>query len=901
MWAGFRLIGYGLRRPVFVLGEKTPGYQEGDGRYMVHFASRRPTDGRPIRDANPGTFYSAISNINFEIEAGNPAATGIRSHFAQHCYIAHVDFHIGSGRAGIEEVGNEIDDCRFFGGDYGIITTKPSPSWPFLMIDSAFEGQRIAAIRTEEGGLTLVRNDFKHVPSAIVVNADRAEELWLTDSRFEDISGPAIVISDEFNARPQINLDNVICERVAVLAAFRRSGKKILGPSSIYQVMDFCHGLHIDDLGTTPAIRTTVEIVPLDEAPPPVPSDIPALPPQETWANVMALGAKGDGVTDDTEALKTAIANHRTLYLPTGRYRVTDSIVLKAETVLVGLNPIAAQIVLPDNTLAFQGEVDSDAPDDLRPWMQVRPPLVSGAPKPLLETPQGGSCIVTGIGLDTGGVNGCAVAAKWMAGANSMMNDVRFLGGHGTLNADGSRVPVYNDNRTADGNPRRRWDSQYWSLWITDGGGGTFKDIWTPSPYAQAGIYISNTSTEGRIYAMSVEHHVRNEVQLRNVSNWKIHDLQLEEESGEGPNALPVEIVNCSNITFANLYLYRVIRMVSPAPYGVKIASCHDLEFRGVHVYGPTKLSFDNTLYDMISGAEVRSREIAKLTISGRPPKARSVQPSPVLAPGARVERAAGGFEFIDGATADREGNVYFVDGRWHRVYRWSPDSQMLTLICDTPIAPLALAFDQAGHLLVTARTDVFTCSVFALDPDGDAAELQVLTAVPAGVREGAVAILPGHRWRDAHDFLAAAMRPSDAVFVSPDGTTFIPKSDDLRRAFSLKVAIPDRPFFLADEFGQKTWAFDVSADGTLSNPQLFAEEGELDVAVDAAGNVYVAAGEIFVYSPAGTLIDTIAVPERPATLVFGGPEGKTLFITARSSLYSVGVQYPGRVRFPGR
>lgn len=400
---------------------------------------------------------------------------------------------------------------------------------------------------------------------------------------------------------------------------------------------------------------------------------------------------------------------------------------------------------------------------------------------------------------------------------------------------------------------------------------------------------------------MSVEHHVRNEVQLRNVSNWKIYDLQLEEESGEGPNALPVEIINCSNITFANLYLYRVIRMVSPSPYGVKIASCHDLEFRGVHVYGPTKFSFDNTLYDMTSGAEIRSREIAKLTISGRLPKARSVHSSPILAPGAGVEKVAGRFEFIDGATADRDGNITFVDGRWHRIYRWSPDSQTLTLICDTPIAPLALAFDQAGHLLVTARTDDFTCNVFALDPGGDAPELQALSAVPAGVREGAVAILPGHRWRDAHDFLAAAMRPSDAVFVSPDGTTFVPKSDDLRRAFSLRAAIPGGLFYLADEFGQKTWAFEVSADGTLSNPQLFAEEGELDVAVDAAGNVYVAAGEIFVYNPAGALIDTIAVPERPATLVFGGPEGKTLFITARSSLYSVRVRYPGRVRFSER
>src|SRR5580700_5872105 len=62
VWSGIRLIGYGANRPVFVLGPNTPGFQDGDGKYMVHFVSDRPDDGQPIRDANPGTFYSAMSN-----------------------------------------------------------------------------------------------------------------------------------------------------------------------------------------------------------------------------------------------------------------------------------------------------------------------------------------------------------------------------------------------------------------------------------------------------------------------------------------------------------------------------------------------------------------------------------------------------------------------------------------------------------------------------------------------------------------------------------------------------------------------------------------------------------------------------------------------------------------------
>ena len=874
VWSGIRLIGYGSHRPILILGKNTPGFQDGSGKYMIHFVHDRPAEGQPIRDANPGTFYSAMSNIDIEIRDGNPAAVGVRSHFAQHCYLAHMDFHIGSGRAGIEEVGNEAEDVHFFAGEFGIMMHKPSPSWPFLLIDASFEGQRKAAIETEEGGLTIIRNRFKNVPTAISIRENRAEELWMKDSRFEDVTGPAVIISDEKNARTAINLENVVCQRVPILASFRESGKKIAGAGSIYLVKTFTHGLHITDLGSTPEIKTTYDAASLDTALPPVRSDIPDLPARDTWVNLASLGAKGDGFSDDTGVLMEAITKYRTIYLPTGRYRVTDTITLKPETVLIGLNPITTQIVLQDSTPGFQGV---------------------GPPKPLLETPKGGSNIVTGIGLDAGGINPRAVAAKWMAGANSLMNDVRFIGGHGTFNPDGSRVQIYNSNRTADPDPKRRWDSQYPSLWITDGGGGTFKDIWTPSPFAQAGMYISDTTTEGRVYAMSSEHHVRNEVKLRNVSNWQIYGLQMEEERGEGPNCLPLDIDNCSNLTFANLYLYRVMSTYSPFPYAVKIKSSRDLRFRNVHVYSPSKFAFDNTIFDQANGVEIRESEIASLDISGNPPKRQ---------PGTSVEKLVGGFNNIDSATVDSAGNVYFVDARWQRIYRWSPESRDLTLISDSPIEPVGLAFDKSDNLLVVTRTG----TVYALGPNSK--EITVLQPVAATQRPGLSAVLPVSRWRDAHDFIEANLKSTPVHYVSPDSTTFMPATEDFRdagltrsffstidliRTYGFATASTNRPFYVADEFGQKTWAFTVNPDGSLANPKLFAEEGEAGVAVNAKGNVYIAAGNIFVYDPTGKQIDLIKVPERPTSLVFGGKERKILFVAARSSLYAVRIAPEGQ------
>ena len=76
--------------------------------------------------------------------------------------------------------------------------------------------------------------------------------------------------------------------------------------------------------------------------------------------------------------------------------------------------------------------------------------------------------------------------------------------------------------------------------------------------------------------------------------------------------------------------------------------------------------------------------------------------------------------------------------------------------------------------------------------------------------------------------------------------------------------------------------------DGTRAAPVLFAEEGEAGTAVDSAGNVYVCAGNVFVYDRDGKQIGLIEVPERPSAIAFGGPDGRTLYIAGRTSLYAV-------------
>jgi hypothetical protein len=215
---------------------------------------------------------------------------------------------------------------------------------------------------------------------------------------------------------------------------------------------------------------------------------------------------KGDGVSDDTAALQQAIATHRVLYFPSGHYVVSDTIEMKPDTVLLGLHPTQTQFDLLDGTPGYQGV---------------------GPPKPVLVAPPAGHNIVSGFGIFTGGVNPRAVGLLWKAGADSLVDDVRFLGGHG------SGTNPYNNNHTADPDLVKRWDGQYPSLWVADGGGGTFADIWTPNTFAQSGFLVSNTTTPGHVYELSTEHHVRNEIKFDHVENWDINAPQTEEEAGE--------------------------------------------------------------------------------------------------------------------------------------------------------------------------------------------------------------------------------------------------------------------------------------------------------------------------------------------------------------------------------
>jgi hypothetical protein len=199
------------------------------------------------------------------------------------------------------------------------------------------------------------------------------------------------------------------------------------------------------------------------------------------------------------------------LFFPSGNYRVSRPLTLKPDTALIGLNPATTQISLLDGSPAFGGE---------------------GSPVGIIVAPKDGRNIVRSIAVTTGSSNPRAAAVIWMAGKNSLLDDVSFPGqrffGSGFRGFGFPRRPP----TTVPGvRPNFEISPVAADLLITNGGGGIFRNNWPHGSNAKIGLRVENTDTPGKIYQMSVEHHMRVEAQFHNVRNWNV--LRVSDRGGE--------------------------------------------------------------------------------------------------------------------------------------------------------------------------------------------------------------------------------------------------------------------------------------------------------------------------------------------------------------------------------
>ncbi|MCH7713674.1 MAG: SMP-30/gluconolactonase/LRE family protein [Chloroflexi bacterium] len=139
---------------------------------------------------------------------------------------------------------------------------------------------------------------------------------------------------------------------------------------------------------------------------------------------------------------------------------------------------------------------------------------------------------------------------------------------------------------------------------------------------------------------------------------------------------------------------------------------------------------------------------------------------------------------------------------------------------------------------------------------------------------------------------------------VDPNGSITLLR-DDMDLPNGLAFTSDESILYIADSRKRQVLAYPVNSDLSLGEPSVFVDmdvtaTGNPDgIKVDVEDNVYIAgAGGIWAVDPSGRHLGTLEFPELPSNLAFGGPRNMTLFVTARTGIYSIRVNVPGRPLF---
>ena len=296
-----------------------------------------------------------------------------------------------------------------------------------------------------------------------------------------------------------------------------------------------------------------------------------------------------------------------------------------------------------------------------------------------------------------------------------------------------------------------------------------------------------------------------------------------------------------------------------------------------------------------------------------------------IITPGTKVVKVADGFSFTEGPVWHPDGYLLFSDPNTNTIYRYNPKNHNVTVYMSHSGYTSAdigeygqpgsngLAIDKEGRLII--------------DQHGNRRVVRI-------EKKGPVTVLADNiddkRFNSPNDVVLKSdgtVYFTDPPYGLPDFFNDKRKELDYSGVFMIKngkVSLvskdlggpnglafsPDEKYFyvtnwdIRDIHHTKTlWRYEVQPDGTLQNGKVFfdfsfTEDDEaLDgMKVDREGNLYVSApGGLWILNAEGKLLGKIVTPERPANMAWGDEDGKTLYLTAHSSLYKIRVNTGGK------
>ncbi|SNR74930.1 SMP-30/gluconolactonase/LRE family protein [Hymenobacter mucosus] len=272
-----------------------------------------------------------------------------------------------------------------------------------------------------------------------------------------------------------------------------------------------------------------------------------------------------------------------------------------------------------------------------------------------------------------------------------------------------------------------------------------------------------------------------------------------------------------------------------------------------------------------------------------------------IIAGAGRPKLVAKQFKFTEGPAVDKAGNVYFTDQPNNKIWKYDLAGKLTVFLAQAGRSN-GLYFDKKGNLIACADENN---ELWSITPDG---KHTVLLKDVAGHRlngpndlwinpkgEGLYFTDPYYQrdyWtRTTPD---TSLGGQKLYYLANYRATPVVVDDQLQKPNGI-IGTPDgKHLYVADIEANKTYRYQITADGKLTNRELFVEQGSDGMTIDNEGNVYLTGQGVTVYNTAGKQIEHIAIPEPwTGNVCFGGKDRKTLFITASEAVYIL----PMRVR----
>jgi gluconolactonase len=262
-----------------------------------------------------------------------------------------------------------------------------------------------------------------------------------------------------------------------------------------------------------------------------------------------------------------------------------------------------------------------------------------------------------------------------------------------------------------------------------------------------------------------------------------------------------------------------------------------------------------------------------------------------------KTEKAFAGYRFTEGPAWSPEGYMVFFDVPANRMLKWVPGAKPQLSREDSGGA-MGAAFDAQGRLYICESRGR---RVIRIDKHG---KLEVVAERFEGKRFNApndiVVRKDGNAWFTDPAF-GSQQNSKELDFY---GVYHVTPKGDLEVLARLKtrpngIALgpAGRSLYVANSDERNIRVWDVDKAGACTNQRVAVSgiDGVPDgIRTDEKGNLYVAARQVFIYSPSGKLLHSIELGEKPSNLTFGDPDLMTLYITARTSVYRVRLDVKG-------